>query len=393
MIKKPLILGLSVFCQTSCLMTQTQNQIPQKVYRYCYVVQSKEWYQTQEKLWQAELHKNPKNEDAWYNYFFAARYGWAQVSGQTDTREALMDSIYQEMGKAISHSWVYHYIHYYNYATDFARLEKAYQINPHAPDLYWEFIKEYTLNGQKEKRKEFCRKLYDSRDISTGVYNLCYNMLNSSAKNSILFTNGDTDTYPAWVLQEAQGIRNDVLVLNIHGSFYYRNYLKSSLSNKRIHLDVDQLSRRDVGLYLEGFVKLLTEKYPGISIHLAPTVYSPYYEKFRDKWQWTGFVLTYQESPSGSDEIHREIVENQLRLDYLDHDWYAESHVSKPLVDRLNLLYVDPFLKLAEHYYLDGDADSANQWKTKAYMLARRVNDHDAIKKIEAMPGGFPTLE
>ena len=81
------------------------------------------------------ISKNPQNEDAWYSYFFAARYGWANIKGQTNTRDALMDSIYNEMGKAIPNSWVYHYIHYYNYATDFSRLEKAYQINPDVPDL------------------------------------------------------------------------------------------------------------------------------------------------------------------------------------------------------------------------------------------------------------------
>ncbi len=377
------LIFMSVF--SNSLSGQQVEETPEKVYRYCYVVKPKEWYKNQERLWKVELSKNPQNEDAWYNYFFAARYGWANIKGQTNTREALMDSIYQEMGKAIPNSWIYHYIHYYNYATDFSRLEKAYQINPDAPDLYWEFIKEYTLTGQKEKSAEFCKKLYGSKDISTGIYNLNYNMLASTSKNSILFTNGDNDTYPAWVLQEAKGIRKDVLILNMHGTFSNRDYLQSILADRGIHLNVEKLSKIDVTTYFIELVELLKAHYPDIPIHLAQTVYKPYYEKFKDKLYLTGFVLTYSEKPFDSDERNQEIIENDLRLDYLEYDWYADLHVSEPLINQFNLMYVDPFIKLAKYYHLKEDIHSAKKWKDKALLLSKRANDEDLTKKIEEM--------
>ncbi len=374
-----------------------QAQKPETVYSIVQQLKTYEWYVEQAGLWKKEIKNDSKNSKAWYNYYVANRM--ANLTGEPEkwkksknTVLQELDEIIEEMAKEIPESFEYNHVKWWNGGNNpemLPYLEKAYAIDPTRHETYDDFITYNEINRNKKEVERFCKMWYKSGHVSSGILNLNYNVMMSLEKNAILFTSGDNDTYPIWVLQYAKNIRKDITVLNTSLLFIdeYTDAILKELKITPFKKKVDNFITKEIkksGNYQEAYnayqkalIKHIVDNSNELPVYFGVTTRKRLYTDIENNLYIEGLAFKYSDCGYDNLAILQRNIEKRFLLDYLNID--LTNDLSESVVNHSNFNYIMPFINLYDHYTIADEFEKAKQIKLLSIKIAERVGKEKAI--------------
>ena len=203
-----LLLPLLVF------LLGTVEERPRHYESIVYAVYPADYYTEQARRWAEVAADECATESDYLEYYLAARYANRYAGGDYQL-EGIVQRAAAELDTA---GFTVNYLRYVQQAEGvrYDHLRAAYRADRDNRYVQSSMLGAAVIGGETELASVLSQRVDEIAPYPAGLTDYNYNTLTSVARNGLLVTFGDADTYPAWVLQHAHGVRPDVLVVNYY---------------------------------------------------------------------------------------------------------------------------------------------------------------------------------
>jgi hypothetical protein len=195
--------------------------------------------------------------------------------------------------------------------------------------------------------------------------------LQSCAKNAVLFTNGDNDTYPLWYAQEVEGIRDDIRIINLSlfGTDWYVNQMRTPINHApalSFTLTPEQTFGWDALPYEESLVT---------SLNIDPNEYLP----IKDVLHFIGSSDRNTKAQTSAGETIPFLPTKKLRIS-VDRNAVIKNGVVRKQDEQFVVDHIDVDLTgsyVPKNTIMLFDFIATNQWKLPIYFSSSSTGKED----------------
>ncbi|MFT4660689.1 MAG: hypothetical protein ACI8XB_000957 [Patiriisocius sp.] len=283
-----------------------------------------------------------------YNYYISLLFE-NRVSTSSDSKGRLEDisNRLMEIAPNDFESNYIQYLHNKGSENGLSFLKKAYFLEPSEIEIWDEMLGYYQIKGDESKARSMAKKIKQSDKYHPDVYRYQRNVIASMESKSVLFVNGEFDTYPLLVTLYTEDIKNDIIVL----SQEFLNYD----SYKKLMTEKMGTSVKFGETITTKIMDNLENEHLGYKMYLALTMNKNILGSLKRNLYLSG--LTFQYSTKSIDNITlcENNFDNKMNLTYL----FNKS--LKPLEVRdLNRNYI-PILNFLENHQTNLSEERKNR--------------------------------
>jgi len=382
-----LLLLLAVFT------SYAQEPKAQQVRSVAEVYHDMSWFKEQMKLWREEVTKNPENKEGWLNLYMAALRALPGSRGSgEDLKNHNASNVVEEIKEKFPDSFLYNYVQgaqlgcWNPKALDY--LEKAYAKEPENVIAYSDYVVNYEVYDKPEKRKLINKKWFESSKYSIGLLNYHKNVLASLEPNAVIFTGGDNDSYPLWMLQDVKNMRTDITIINtsLAGITDYQNRIFSNLGIKLSASELEEFEKLNGGPdnIPARFLKMITviNEKTNRPIYLPTSFGGDIIKPIEKDLYLVGLVNRYSTEKIDNIALLKKHFLTDYHLDYLEHQNYVEHR--QQWMDWINQGYIAGLLTLHKHFKTSNDLQNLEFCKKHIRLLAETsYHKEDLLEEIK----------